>query len=399
MSSNPHVLMLLGNNPYPQDPRPRREAETLVAAGYRVTIAAPRDTGQPSRERIGGVDVIRFRVPIEGRRTLGFVIEHVGVTVACLVISLRVQLRTGFDVMHVHNPPDSLGLVAVLWRLVGKRFVYDHHDLTADMYDAKLGGEARGLVMRGLRRLEGICCREADHILAANESHRRVESWRYGAPEERISVVRNGTDPDSVRDVTADPRHRHGGAFVVCYAGVIGRQDGVDHLVRAIDHVVRVRGRADVLCIVIGDGDGLEPAKDIARELGIEDNFLFLGRLTFAELAAHVAAADVCVEPAPSNPYNDRSTAVKLLEYLSLGKPVVAFDLPEHRVTGGAAIRYVTPNDDAAFGDAIVEVAGDTAAQRAMAACGLQRAGGELRWDRSADALLGAYAAVTGGPR
>ena len=58
-----HVVMLLENNGYPRDVRPRREAESLVAAGYQVTIIAPREPGEPAREDVGGVRVWRFRLP------------------------------------------------------------------------------------------------------------------------------------------------------------------------------------------------------------------------------------------------------------------------------------------------------------------------------------------------
>ncbi|MEL7210038.1 MAG: glycosyltransferase, partial [Actinomycetota bacterium] len=166
------VLMLLENNAYPGDSRVRQEAVALAAAGHQVTVVAPRGAGQPSREVLDGVSVARFRPPPEGDGTLAYLIEYGWALVAMLATSLRVAVRPGFDVVHAHNPPDLLVLIGALYKLVGKRFVYDHHDFAPEMYDVLFDGE-RSTVARLLRRFERLSTRIADVVVTTNETARR----------------------------------------------------------------------------------------------------------------------------------------------------------------------------------------------------------------------------------
>lgn len=387
------VLMLLGNNPYPQDPRVRREATSLARAGFDVTVIAPRAPGQPRRETVDGVRVVRPSIFVVGRSTVSYTVEHALVAVLALASSLRLAAGRGFDIVHVHNPPDTLGLVALLWKALGKRFVFDHHDLTPEMYGARSNGNGNALVTRVLTALESLCCRHADRVLATNESYREVEIARYGTSPERIEVVRNGPDLDRWAMPPPELTLREGASDVVCYAGMIGQQDGVDLLVRAVAQLV-AWGHRDLLCLVVGGGDGLDPARSLAIELGVADHFRFTGTRPFEDLLARIVVADVCVEPAPSNPYNDRSTMIKLLEYMAAGKPAVAFDLPEHRVTGGDAIRYVEPNDPAALAAGVAALLDDPAERAVRGMAGQRRIEDRLSWAHSELHLLAAYASL-----
>jgi len=131
--------------------------------------------------------------------------------------------------------------------------------------------------------------------------------------------------------------------------GVMGVQDGVDYLLRTLNYLLRGLGRSDFYCVIVGFGDVLEDLKNLAQELALQDQVLFTGPIFGEKLRRLLAAADICVDSSPANPYTDRSTMFKMMEYMSLGKPIVAFDLPEHRFTTQGSAVYVTPNDERAF--------------------------------------------------
>ena len=242
-----------------------------------------------------------------------------------------------------------------------------------------------------LLQLERWCCRWADHVITTNESYRAVELQRDGLEPRDITIVRNGPQAEKFRSAVPDESVREGVPILVCYAGAIGPQDGVDYLVRAMGEVVHTLGRKDVCCHVLGDGDALSQAKALANELEITDAMRFAGWLNGSTYLSHMAAADICVEPAPSSTYNERSTTIKILEYMALGKPIVAFDLAEHRVSAGDAAVYVTPNDPRAFANAIVELADDEPARTKMGLVGQERIATKLSWSHSAPALLSVY--------
>ena len=171
----------------------------------------------------------------------------------------------------------------------------------------------------------------------------------------------------------------------------MGFQDGVDYLLRALHHLLHDLGRSDFYCVLIGDGDAWASLKTLARQLCLEEYVCFTGPVHGAKLLRYLSAADICVDPDPANAYNDRSTMIKMMEYMALEKPIVAFDLPEHRVTAQQAAVYVTPNDERAFAAALAELMDDAALRKAMGVFGRHRVETKLAWQYSVPFLLEAY--------
>jgi glycosyltransferase involved in cell wall biosynthesis len=391
-STGGRVLMLVENNSYPEDIRVRCEARALVEAGYEVIVISPARRGQRWRETVDGVVAYRYPAPPPATRSMGYLLEYGYATVAMLVLSVLVYFREGFDVIHAANPPDTLVFVAAAYKLLGKRFVYDHHDLAPELYDARSAGRGNPPLHRALVALEKLSLRCADHVIATNESYKAVEMRRGGVPPERITIVRNGPMTNGHQLAEPDARLRKTGRMIISYVGVMGFQDGVDYLVRAVHHLVHDLGRTDVLCVLIGGLGGAQPSlKRLVTQLGLDDHVWFTGWVSDAELLRYIASADICVDPDPSNSFNDRSTMIKMMQYMAQAKPIVAFDLPEHRFTAQEAALYVRPNDELAFARALAQLMDDPGRRQAMGAFGRERISSELAWHYSAQHLVGAY--------
>ncbi len=390
-SNRTRVLMLLENNSYPGDARVRQEATTLVNAGHQVAVICPRKSGQPRQEIVNGVAVYRFPAPWENFGFLGYLLEYGYATAAMFLLSLYVLLRSGFDVVHTHNPPDTLVFIAGFYKLLGKRFVFDHHDLSPEMYLALFGDAGNPLIHKILLWLEKFSCRLADHVIATNGSYKTVEMERDGVPEKRITIVRNGPDLNQLRLVTVDPSLKQPGTTTICYVGDMGHHDGVDYLLRALKHMVEDLKRPDFFCVLVGGGDAWPGLKLMAKELNLIDYVLFTGWVIYTEVARYLSAADICVAPEPSNDYNDRSTMIKMTEYLALGKATVAFDLPEHRVTAQYAALYAEPNDELDFAQKIIELMDDPVRRRRMGKIGRHRVKTGLAWPSQEKHLLNVY--------
>jgi glycosyltransferase involved in cell wall biosynthesis len=391
--------MLLENLPYPQDRRVHPEATTLAAAGYRVSVICPAGVGQDWRETLDGVRVYRFMAPPAANSFLGYLWEYGYSMAATFAISLFVFFDEGFDVIHAHNPPDTFVFIAAFYKLFGKRFVYDHHDLSAEMYWARFGGRGSRLVYRTLVWLEKLSCRLADQVIATNESHKKIEMERDGVPEARITVVRNGVDLHRDRPVKPHPALRENRKPFIGYAGVMGFQDGVDYLLRALHHLVYDFGRTNFSCVLVGGGDAFGHLKSLAEHLNLADHVWFTGLVNHEEVAGYLCMAEICVAPEPSDLYNDRSTAVKMMEYMALAKPVVAFDLPEHRFTADGAAVYVKPNDEREFARALAELMDDPTRREAMGLLGRRRFEAKLAWQHSIPNLLEVYRRLFREPR
>jgi len=392
------VLMLLENSIYPHDARVCAEATALTAAGYQVAVIAPAIPEQPLHEVLDGVRVYRFPLRPSGHGLLGYLWEYGYCMAATFVVSLIVFARHGFDVIHANNPPDTFVFIAAFYKLFGVRFVFDHHDLAPEMYYARFGGRGRRLIYHVLVFFEKLSCRLADHVIATNESYKAMEMQRGHVPEQRITIVRNGPDLARVRVVEPDPALRQRGRTIIAYMGAIGVQDGVDYLLRALWHLVHDLGRTDFFCVLIGPEDQAVGLNAITIELGLEEYVWRTGYIPYADLLRYLSTADICVDPDPSNPFNDRCTMTKMLVYMALGKPIVAFDLPEHRFTAQQAASYVKPNDELEFARALAELMDNAGRRQAMGASGRQRVESALAWSYSVPALLDVYRTVTSAP-
>jgi glycosyltransferase involved in cell wall biosynthesis len=390
--------MLVENCSYPRDVRVRREAETLAEAGCEVSVICPALKGQPRREELNGVQVFRYAPPPEARGQLGYVVEYGYSLLITLILTLRIAMRDGIDVIHAANPPDLFVLLAALFKPFGVKFVYDQHDLAPDMYRARYSGEHRGGIERTLRFFERWSYRLADHVVVANESYRENAEQRGSVPSDKIAVVRNGPDATQLALSGESPdRRAEPDVITIAYLGLMGVQDGVVHLIRAFDHLVHDLGKTNCVCKLIGSGEERDRLEGIVWELGLENFVSFMGFVPDPDYIPLLRSADICADPDPYSEYNNRSTMIKVMDYMSCGKPIVSFDLKETRRSAGAAAMYVKPNDELEFAKALAHLMDHPEERFAMGKRGRDRVEHELSWSRSAEVLLRAYAGLLPG--
>ena len=390
-SAGNRILMMVENCSYPADARVRREARTLVSAGYQVSVISPADPGQPAREIVDGVRVYRYKAPRPGNGLVGFLWEYGYSLAAAAILSLVVLFREGFDVLHCHNPPDLFVLIGLPYKLLGKQFVFDHHDLSPEMYVARIPGDGSSIVIAALTFFEKLTCWAADHVITTNQSYRKINMDRGGVPAQRITVVRNGPDLNRVQVQAPDADLRAKASTIIGYVGVMGFQDGIDYFIRALDHLRRDLGEDDFFCVMIGKGAARDQLMQLTEEFGLGDHVWFTGRVSDADLMAYLSTADICIDSDPKNPFNDRSTMIKMMEYMALGKPIVAFDLTEHRATADDGALYAQGNDELDFARKIAQLIRDPQLGYDMGQRGQERIHERLAWHHQEPHLLAAY--------
>ncbi len=388
--------MLLENSSYPGDVRVLREALSLIAFGYQVTIIAPRDKNQAFYELNQGVHVHRYPRPREAESGLGYVWEYSLSIFWTFWLTLWVLVRRGFDVIHSHSPPDLYVLIAMCYWPLGKKFVFDHHDISPEMYIARFQGKGNPWIVHALTFFEGLSCRYATHVITVNESYKELVLQRHKIPESKITVVRNGPCVDSLYLVEPDADIVARGQVVLGYVGVMGFQDGIDSLIHALHKLKFELGRSDFYCVLIGKGSSLESLKMLTRELQLEDNVLFTGFVSHADLLKYLSTTDICMAPDPYNPFNDRSTMIKVMEYMTLSKPIVAYRLVEHQVTAQGAALYADVSDELDFARKIEELMDDPDRRREMGAVGRKRVEDVLAWPHQEGNLRSVYEKVLG---
>jgi glycosyltransferase involved in cell wall biosynthesis len=387
------VLHLSENLTLPFDRRVWMELSALHAAGLEVSAICPMgESHTRPYEVIDGIHIWRYPAPPPTRGFLSYVWEFLYCWLQTLRLTLVVLARRGFDIIHAANPPDTFWAIAMPFRWFGKRYVFDHHDLCPELYLARFGAEREGnLAHRALRGLEWAQFRTADLVVSTNESYRQVALTRGGVPPDRVVVVRSGPSRERFATVRAvDETLKRGRPFLVAYLGVMAPQDGVDHLLRAARHLVRL-GRCDIAYTLMGAGDSFDDLRALATELGLDDHVRFTGRIPDAEVEATLASADVCVSPDPLNPLNDVSTMNKVLEYMACGRPIVAFDLREHRFSAGDGALYARPNQDEDLAQQILALLDNPERRATMGQYNRQRFLERMAWEHHAGALVRAY--------
>jgi glycosyltransferase involved in cell wall biosynthesis len=387
------ILMIVQNESVPFDRRVWQQARALHSAGASVTVISPMDhQGETRYELLEGIHVYRHPVWFEAANPLGYLVEYSVSFLWQLMLTVRIYSRSGFDIIHACNPPDLIFLVAVIFKPLAVKLIFDHHDINPELYEAKFG--RKDLIWSALVLAERLTFLTADVVIATNESYRSIAIGRGKKQPSNVFVVRNGPDLSRLKVVPSNNVWKRGRTFLVSYVGVIGQQEGIDLLLRAVEHIVRVMHRKDIQFCIVGSGPHLAQCQREAIELDLSDVVTFTGRTSDHVLFEILSTADVCVNPDRVTPFSDQSTMIKVLEYMAFGKPIVQFEVTEGRFTAQSASLYAKANDPVDFAKQIVELIESPELRLNMGQFGRARIESELCWEHQIPSLFAAYARV-----
>ncbi len=384
------VLIIVENLPSPFDRRVWQEATTLHEHGYEVSIICPTGKGYEKKyEVIDDIHIYRHNLPFEAEGAIGYLLEYSVALFWQFVLAWRVLLTRGFDAIHACNPPDNIFIVGGFFKLLGKKFLFDHHDINPELYEAKFG--RKDFFYKVMLAWERWTFKLADVSIATNESYKKIAIERGGMKADRVHVVRSGPKLDRLKIIPPVDSLKKGRKYLVGYVGTMGKQEGIDYLLRAAKYIVHDLNRTDVYFGLVGGGTSLDEMIAYAAEIGIEDHVTFTGRVPDQEMIEMLNTADVCVNPDVANAMNDKSTMNKIMEYMALGKPIVQFDLFEGRVSAQDASLYAEKNNEKDMAVKIIELLDDEKRRQQMGEYGRKRVVEKLSWDHEIPKLLGAY--------
>lgn len=384
------ILIVVENLPLPFDRRVWQEARTLKAAGATVSVICPTGKGYEARyECIDGVHIHRHPLPFEANGAMGYLLEYGTALFWETVLAWKIFFTRGFHVIQGCNPPDLIFLIAWQFRLLGVKYIFDHHDINPELYEAKF--ERRGFFWKLMVLFEKITFKSATVSMATNESYREIALTRGGMKPDRVFVVRSGPDLSRLRPCPPADIWRNGRTYMVGYVGVMGQQEGIDLLIDAAHHLVFTQGRHDIQFCLVGGGPGLAELKALTAEKGLSDYITFTGRAPDQEMLEVLSTMDIGVNPDRVNPMNDKSTMNKIMEYMALGKAMVQFDVTEGRFSAQDASLYAKANDPVDMARLIVELLESPDRRAAMGAFGRERVEKELSWTYQVAPLIAAY--------
>jgi glycosyltransferase involved in cell wall biosynthesis len=370
---------------YEEDPRVRRQAETLVATGRPVDVFSLRRSGDPARETLAGVAVRRLDVQRhQGSPIATYLAEYTEFLVRAAFALARGHRRRRYALVQVATPPDFLVFAALPLRLLGLPVILDLHEATPELFRSRWPSLAGDFVIAGLTAVERLSIAVSTRALSVTEArHERLLA--LGVPAARLAVVHNG--PVLAR---FDPRHHARRPFMadgtlrLVYAGALTPLYGLEDVVQALAILARDRPGLPVVLDVYGRGDRAEQLAELAAHLGVADRVQFHGRIPLDAVPAALAASDIVLSPIRHNSYAEMSLSTKVFEGAIMEKPVVAADLPAARAEFDAdMLSWYAPDDPSDLARAIRKVL-DDAAWRADAVVRAQQRARELSWDAEA---------------
>jgi glycosyltransferase involved in cell wall biosynthesis len=358
-------VLMIAHSYYEEDPRVRREAESLVAAGRDVDVLALRRPGDPPDGVIDGVRLRRLDVQRhQGAGLMTYLREYLSFLVRATLAAVAAHPRRRYALVQVHSLPDFLVFAALPLRLVGVPVLLDLHEAMPEFFRSRFGRAQGPLVNKALLLQERLSIAAATEVLTVNEAL-RDRLVGLGVSPDRVAVVINS--PSLRRFDPADHPAREfmaDGTLRIAYAGALTPTYELDVLLDAVARLRAARPDLAVRVDLYGRGDS-EPAlrAQVAR-LGLAATVAFHGRIPIENVPAALAAADVGVAPTRRDQFTDFSLSTKIFEYAAMGKPVVCSGLPmvERTFPAGSAFVY-PPGDPAALAEALLATVADPAAR------------------------------------
>lgn len=383
-----HILIVVENLPVPFDRRVWQEATTLKEQGAKISIICPQMKGYTqSREVIDGIEIYRHPLPLEASGALGYLMEYGAALFWELVLAIRIYSKKRFHVIQGCNPPDLIFLIALPFKLLGVKYVFDHHDINPELYEAKFN--KKDWFYKLMVFFEKLTFKAADASIATNESYRNIAIQRGGMNPAKVTVVRSGPKLDRLKITAGNPVYKKGRTYLIGYLGVIGDQEGIDLLLESFKYIIEKR--QDVQLAIVGGGTSVESLKALSLQMGLGEYVDFYGRVSDELLVDILNTADVCVNPDRPTTMNQLSTMNKIMEYMALQKPIVQYDLKEGRFSAQQASLYADNTNTTDFAEKVIWLLDNPEERKKMSAFGYSRVVRELSWEFESKVLIDFY--------
>lgn len=385
-----HILFIVENLPVPFDKRIWLEALAAKEWAYSVSIISPKGRGYTKNfEQIEGINIYRHPMPIEAYGKAAFLIEYVNALFWELLLTIKIFIRKPFHIIHGANPPDHIFIIALFFKIFGAKYIFDHHDISPENYFAKF--IRKDIFYKILLLMEKLTFKTADIVISTNESYKKIALSRENKKSKEVFVVRNGPDLSNVIFMKSNEELKKGFDYLVAYLGVIGNQEGIDILLKAVSYIVYKEDIKNIRFIIIGTGPDWNKMVKLTKEMKLNKYVTFTGFIPYKDLYEILASADICVNPEFKNEFTDKSTMIKIMDYMVFGKPIVQFDTTEGRVTAGESAKYIRNNDEVAFAKTIINLLGDPEKRKKMGDIGRRRIQQVLNWEKQKENLKSAY--------
>jgi glycosyltransferase involved in cell wall biosynthesis len=390
-----HILMIAPTSffsDYGGHIRILEEARVLQKMGHQVTIV----TYYLGRD-LPDLEIIRTRpTPWRADYDVGSSLHKLAFDVFLGCAGLQTILNRHFDVVHGHMHEGAF-IGYLLSRLVGAPLLFDFQgSLTGEMTDHHFLNPD-GPWYPWMRLLELRIDRMADVIVTSSQHGATLLEQDFNCSTHCIHPLPDCVDTDFLHPDVIDSQEIvtrraalgiPAGRPVVVYLGLLTDYQGIPLLMQAAQ-ILKQR-QIDAHCLIMGF-PGVQRYQAMAVELDVADRITFTGKVAYEEIPARLALGDVAVAPKLSA----TEGCGKILNYMAMGLPTVAFDTPVSREYMGPLGVYAGQDGDpAALADAIAGLLDDPARCADLGQKLRDRVTEHFSWEQAGQLLLSIYRSV-----
>jgi len=383
-------ICCVAHHHYDEHPHMRRDLETLVENGYNVDVICLGRKGQKYKETIKGVNV--YRIPLRHHRggIIRYLMEYAIAFILFSITASFLHLKKMYSAIEVDNMPDYLVFSGLVPKFFGARIVLYIFDNVPEYFAFKHGIDEKHPVTRVWRFIEGISASFSDHVIVT-QSAAKETLQRHGIPGSKITVVLNTPKEGIFYPIEVQDSTNNNERFVIMTHGVILHSYGNQTVIQAIPILIDRIPELEVR--IVGFGEYLDKLKRLAKDLRVEDYIVFTGRVPHSEIPGIISEAAVGIVPK----LVDLMLPVKLMEYVAMGKPVVASAQPTMKAYfDNSSIMFFEPGNEKDLARCILEIYLNPSKGRAMAYCASKQFE-KYKWEVVKYDYLGIYESLLSG--
>jgi glycosyltransferase involved in cell wall biosynthesis len=304
---------------YESDGRVRRYAEALSRRGDCVDVVSLGKNNQQRNETLCGVNIyhIQKRIVNEKNKIDYFLKIILFFFKSMLFVTLR-HLKKKYQFIHVHSVPDFEVFAAIIAKISGAKVFLDIHDIVPEFFASKFSNNNPSFLFNSLLVVEKISCLFADHVIISNHLWEQKLVSR-SVKIDKCTVILNYPDPRLfIRKFPKRPKD----SIVAIYPGTFAWHQGLDIAIRSIALIKNEFPTFELH--LYGKGPEESALRRLTIELGVQDRVRFAPLLPLEEIVKKMADADFGIVPKRSDGFGNEAFSTKILEFMSLGVPVIA---------------------------------------------------------------------------
>lgn len=360
-------LCMIVFNYYDIDSRVKRQAEFVADLGWEVDIIALKSRFSNLKKH-ENIKLYELLVAKQRGSFIRYLFQYSLFSMLAFIVVTYLFITRRYCAIQVHNLPDFLVFSALIPKILGCPVMLDMHEITPEFFIYKYNISQNNILIKILKFIEKLSIGFSNHVITVNESIRDLLISRGISPS-KISTILDSADE---RIFVAHEKKKDTSNFILLYHGTLTKLYGIDIAIKAISLIPEEK-RKSIELRIAGDGPEEENLKKLTSELNLNGAVKFLGNHPLNEIPELLNQCDAGICPTTDNELTKYSLSTKLLEYVYMGKPVIASRLLTYqKYFKDSSLLYFNPGDEKDLSEKILQLSSGEELRKTLSANALE---------------------------